>query len=36
MIAPRSRLLLWVALLVLPLATVAGLAPALRPTASGV
>src|SRR5260221_10950788 len=34
MIAPRSRLLAWVALLVLPLAAVAGLAPSMRPWTS--
>ena len=36
MIAPRSRLLMWVALLVLPLAAVAGVAPSLRPLAGSV
>ena len=35
MIAPRSRLLVWVALLVLPLAALAGLVQALRPWSSG-
>src|SRR5258708_9605469 len=33
MIAPRSKLLAWVALLVLPLAAIAGPAPSLRPLA---